>query len=82
MAMTASPPKVTLYTRKGCCLCDEAKRALLAARERKPFDLEEVDIDLDLALRAEYNEEVPVVAINGSKLFQYHVRSEELLRRL
>ena len=80
--MTASPPKVTLYTRKGCCLCDEAKRALLAARERKPFDLEEVDIDLDLALRAEYNEEVPVVAINGSKLFQYHVRIEELLRRL
>ncbi|MSV29028.1 MAG: glutaredoxin family protein [Bryobacterales bacterium] len=75
-------PRVTLYTRKGCCLCDEAKRALLRARTRKPFDLEEVDIDLDLALRAEYNEEVPVIAVNGRRLFQYEVRIDELLKHL
>ena len=80
--MTCPPPRVTLYTRKGCCLCDEAKQVLLRARARKPFEIEEVDIDLDLALRAEYNEEVPVIAVNGRKLFQYEVRIDELLKYL
>ncbi len=80
--MTSNLPNVTLYTRKGCCLCEEAKRVLLLARTRKPFDLEEVDIDLDLALRAEYNEEVPVVAVNGRKLFQYEVRIADFLKEL
>jgi glutaredoxin len=40
-------PKVTLYTRAGCCLCDEAKRVLSDARRRADFDYEELDIDLD-----------------------------------
>ncbi len=80
--MTCPPPRVTLYTRKGCCLCDEARQVLLRARARKAFEIEEVDIDLDLALRAEYNEEVPVIAVNGRKLFQYEVRIDELLKYL
>ncbi|HKX00800.1 MAG TPA: glutaredoxin family protein [Bryobacteraceae bacterium] len=79
--MTAVP-KVTLYTRRGCCLCDEAKRVIEAARRRANFDLEESDIDADANLRALYNEEVPVIAINGRKAFKYRVNLDELLKKL
>ena len=75
-------PKVTLYTRAGCCLCDDAKRVVLAARDRADFDYEEVDIDSDEKLRRIYNEEVPVVAINQKKAFKYRVELNDFLRRL
>jgi glutaredoxin len=75
-------PKVTLYTRAGCCLCEDAKRVLEAARGRASFDLDEVDIDADAELRETYNDEVPVIAINGSKAFKYRVTEQELLKKL
>jgi glutaredoxin len=75
-------PKVTLYTRAGCCLCEEAKRVLESARRRVRFELEEVDIDSDADLRRIYNEEVPVIAINGAKAFKYRVTEPELLKKL
>lgn len=78
----AGTPKITLYTRKGCCLCDDAKRVIRAARERVRFDLDEVDIDADPKLEKLYNDEVPVIAINGTKAFKYRVSVDELIRKL
>ncbi len=75
-------PRVTLYTRSGCCLCDEAKRVLLAARRSASFEYEELDIDADPDLRRRYNDEVPVVAINGAKAFKYKVEMKEFLKKL
>jgi len=80
--MSGTPPQVTLYTRKGCCLCDDAKRVLESVRARAVFELLEVDIDTDAALRSRYNDEVPVIAINGRKAFKYRVRERELLKKL
>jgi glutaredoxin len=79
--MPASP-KVTLYTRKGCCLCDDAKRVIESARKRSDFDLREVDIDADAALQSAYGDEVPVITINGSKAFKYRLSERELLKKL
>jgi glutaredoxin len=75
-------PLVTLYTRAGCCLCDDAKRVLLQARSRADFDYEEFDIDADPELRRLYNDEVPVIAINRRKAFKYRVDMKELLKKL
>jgi glutaredoxin len=75
-------PKVTLFTRAGCCLCDDAKRVLMAARSRAEFDYEEVDIDGDAELVRRYNDEVPVIAINGVKAFKYKVEMMEFLKKL
>ena len=75
-------PTVTLYTRAGCCLCDDAKRALLEARLRADFDYEEFDIDADPELRRLYNDEVPVIAINRVKAFKYRVDMREFLKKL
>jgi glutaredoxin len=75
-------PQVTLYTRAGCCLCEEAKIVLADARRRTDFDYQELDIDLDPELRRRYNDEVPVIAINQVKAFKYKVTRDEFLRKL
>jgi len=67
----------TLYTRAGCCLCDEAKRIL----ESHGVAIEEIDIDADPRLRDRYNEHVPVVMIDGRERFRGRV-DERLLKRL
>jgi glutaredoxin len=73
---------VTLYGKPGCCLCDEAKEALAAVRADRPFDLEQVDVSVDPALNRDYGERIPVVAVDGEELFEYHVDPDELRRRL
>jgi glutaredoxin len=57
---------VTLYTRPGCHLCDEAREAILSLREElPPFELSEVNIERDDGLLARYLERIPVVAVDG-----------------
>jgi glutaredoxin len=75
-------PLVTLYTRSGCCLCDDAKRVIAEARKQTVFDYQELDIDTDPELRRLYNDHIPVIAINGAKAFQYKVKLTELLKKL
>jgi glutaredoxin len=74
--------RVVLYTRAGCCLCDEAKRVLAEARRRADFDYQEFDVDLDPELRRRYNDEVPVIEINQVKAFKYKVDRDEFLKKL
>ena len=75
-------PRVTLYTRAGCCLCGDAKRVLAEARRRADFDYEEMDIDSDPDLVRLYGSEVPVITINRRKSFKYRVGINELLKKL
>jgi hypothetical protein len=41
-----------------------------------------VDIDGDPALVSRYNDEVPVIAINGAKAFKYRLDMQEFLKKL
>jgi len=75
-------PRVTLYTRVGCCLCVDAKQVIEAARRRAPFEYEEIDIDSDTELIRLYNDEVPVIAINGRKAFKYRIEMNDFLKKL
>ena len=74
--------RVTLYGKAGCCLCDEAKEVLAAVRAERPFELDEVDVSVDPALNRVYGERIPVVAVDGEDLFEYHVDAAELRQRL
>jgi glutaredoxin len=74
--------RVTLYTRTGCCLCEEAKQVIESARQSAEFEFEQIDIDAVPELRALYNDEVPVVAIDGRKAFKYRLTLPELIRKL
>ncbi len=88
--MTAGEPnspkptqaEVLLYTRTGCCLCDEAKQLLRELRKTVRFELQEIDIDRDPELRQRYNEEVPVIFIHGKKAFKYRMDPRQFLKRL
>jgi glutaredoxin len=75
-------PLVTLYTRQRCCLCDDAKAVIAAARDRAEFDYEERDIDRDSELVRLYNDDVPVIAIDGVKAFKHKVNMKEFLKKL
>jgi glutaredoxin len=74
--------EVTLYTRIGCHLCEEAERVLRQERAVTPFRLELVDIDLDPELVRRYGVRVPVVAVDGEDLFEYEVPADLLRARL
>jgi uncharacterized membrane protein/glutaredoxin len=54
---------VTLYTRKGCGLCEEAKAELSALEADFPHRLAEVDIESDPALLKKYLTAIPVLEI-------------------
>lgn len=73
---------VVLYTRPGCCLCDEARAILERVRGRQPFELREQDIEQDEALLRAYLERIPVVTIDGVEAFELRVAEPELERAL
>ena len=73
---------VVLYTRPGCCLCDNAREILERVRSRRAFSLHERDIDADDALLRAYLERIPVVTIDGVEAFELFVNESELERRL
>jgi glutaredoxin len=73
---------VTLYSRPGCHLCDEARAILDRMRERTPFEVDEINIETDDALHARYLERIPVVAVDGEELSEYFVDEEALIGRI
>ena len=75
-------PQVTLYTRAGCCLCEDAKQVIAAARRQVDFDYTEIDIDGDPDLVRLYGHEVPVITIDRRKAFKYKVNLNDLLKKL
>ncbi len=76
------PREVIVYSRKGCHLCEIVKESLIKLQPRGGFTWREVDVDSDAALRHLYNDEVPVVFINGRKAFKYRMDEREFLRKL
>jgi glutaredoxin len=73
---------VTLYHAQGCHLCERARMQLEELRAELGFELREVDIGGDDALEAEYRELLPVVELDGERLFTYYVHPDALRRRL
>jgi glutaredoxin len=74
--------RVTLYTRAGCHLCEQAEQVLRAEQQAAGFALELVDIDRDSELARCYGVRVPVVALDGEDLFEYEVPLDLLRARL
>lgn len=61
--MTA--PRVTVYTRAGCHLCETAEATVGRICAELGQGWRAVDVDTDPALRAEYGDQVPVIMIDG-----------------
>ena len=74
--------QVIVYSRKGCHLCEIVKEQLLKLSRRGTFTWQEVDVDTDRDLQREYNDQVPVVFIDGRKAFKYRMDEHEFLKKL
>ena len=73
---------VTLYTRPGCHLCDDARSALHKLRAQHQFEIDEVNIETDDALHAAYLERIPVICLDGEHVSDYFVDEPTLTARL
>jgi uncharacterized membrane protein len=58
----------TLYTRKGCLLCEEVEKELKELQSTNPHKLAVIDIESDPALLDAYALDIPVVEIGPYKL--------------
>ena len=75
-------PTVTLYSRPGCHLCEVIKEQLERIRREVDFQIEERDIDQEASLRERYNDDIPVVAVNGQDVFQHRIDIRKLREML
>ena len=61
--------RVTLYSRPGCRLCEEARRELVVAAPE--VAIEEVDVDTNPQLRERYGWDIPVAVQGERELFRH-----------
>jgi glutaredoxin len=59
--------RVTLYSRPGCHLCDDARTVIERVCAELGESYDEVDIDADEALLARYADEIPVTLVDGKQ---------------
>ena len=78
----AGPLDVTLYTRPGCHLCDEAKMQIAPLLAGCGARLREVNIDADPVLRGRYDWDVPVLFLGGRKVAKHRVDLKQFRRQL
>lgn len=74
--------QVTLLSRPGCHLCDDARAVVSTAADAAGALLVEIDVDGDAELRAEYGDMVPVVLIDGVPHGYFRIDRDRLRRAL
>jgi glutaredoxin len=73
MTMPAGPGtgsgrhQVTVITRAGCHLCEDAEQAARRLSGELGFQLAFLDVDADPELANEYSDRVPVILIDGAE---------------
>lgn len=71
--------------RPGCHLCEDAEKVVQTVCERLALPWEQINIEDDAELYERYQDEIPVLLLDGKKTFKYHIGekalSTALLRR-
>jgi glutaredoxin len=76
--MAAVDRRVTLISRVGCHLCDEADQTLTRLSAELGFALDRVDVDSDRALANQFSDRVPVILIDGAEHGYWRVEESRL----
>jgi glutaredoxin len=69
--------RLVLYTKPGCGLCEEMKTEMKTAGVGHLYTLEEVNIENDAELFAQYRYDIPVLLNNGVEGFRHRVSADE-----
>ncbi len=72
------PPRVVLYSKPGCHLCDEARLVIEAVCAELGEAYDEIDISSSPDLLARYAEEIPVTLVDGAQHDFWRVDAERL----
>lgn len=75
-------PRVTLYSRPGCHLCDDARAVIAATCAELGEEYVEISIDDDPALQRRFAEEIPVTFVDGRQHDFWRVDPVRLRRAL
>jgi glutaredoxin len=78
----AMPRDVTIYSRPGCHLCEEAKAQIAPLLKEFGARVTEINIDEDPDLRARYDYDVPVIFLGAQKAAKHRVDIAQFRRQL
>ena len=62
---SATSARVTLYSRQGCHLCEDARQVVARVCGDLGESFDEVDVDADPDLADRFGDEVPVTFVDG-----------------
>ena len=80
--MPFQPLRLELYTRPGCHLGNDLRAICERLAAEIAFELTEVNIEADPALRVRYEREVPVLFVDGRLVVRFRTSERELRRIL
>jgi glutaredoxin len=76
--MAPAEPRVTLYGKPGCHLCEDARETVAAVCAELGVEWTEVDITTDEALFRRFGEQIPVTFVDGDQHDFWHVDAARL----
>lgn len=74
--------RITLYTKPGCHLCDEARAVVARVSAEVGTSYDEVDISTSTELMSTYGEQIPVTFVDGHQHDFWRVDEARLRRAL
>jgi len=79
---SAQPLEVTLYTRPGCHLCEDAKALLQPLLREFAATFREVNVDEDPELQRRYGSDIPVIFLGVRKAAKHRLDPRQFRRQL
>ena len=76
------PIKLQLFTKPDCPLCDKAKAVLEKLALDTSIEVEEINITTSIGLFAKYKNTIPVLEMDGRRLFIHQISAAALKRKL
>lgn len=80
--MPPTDHRITLLSKPGCHLCDDARSIIARIAGELGVPWEERDITLDEADNIEYGDRIPVILVDGKEHGFWRVEEERLRRAL
>lgn len=75
-------PEIIVYSKPNCCLCDKVKEQLKKLQQLHDFSWREINILDHEADFKRFQYEIPVVFVDGRKVFKYHLDEKRFVRLL
>lgn len=73
---------ITLYSKAGCHLCDEARDYLEELAADHDIDIQEIDIRRDPALFERYRYRIPVILVDGVERLEGRIEQDDVFALL